>query len=88
MRQAIRGSSCWRRGIVYAVTGFLVAQDANILEATQFDDVNTGLFFMRVQFEMSDRSVSDQAKQSATLEAIENAFETVANPINRLTTAA
>lgn len=39
-----------RPGIVHQVTGFLVAQQANITEAAQFNDVATGLFFMRVRF--------------------------------------
>lgn len=41
-----------RPGIVHRVSGFLVEQGANILEAAQFDDVATNRFFMRVQFEI------------------------------------
>jgi formyltetrahydrofolate deformylase len=40
-----------RAGIVYAVTGVLAEQGANITEAAQFNDHSTGLFFMRVQFD-------------------------------------
>jgi formyltetrahydrofolate deformylase len=40
-----------RPGIVHAVTGFLLERNANIVEAAQFDDVATGLFFMRVRFD-------------------------------------
>jgi formyltetrahydrofolate deformylase len=40
-----------RIGIVHAVTGFLVQQQANITEAAQFNDASTGLFFMRVRFD-------------------------------------
>lgn len=47
-----------RPGIVHRVSGFLVEQSANILEAAQFDDVGTDRFFMRVQFEVSDTSVT------------------------------
>lgn len=61
-----------RKGIVHAVTGFLMEQDANILEAAQFDDISTGLFFMRVQFEL------DPANTEAPIEALEQAFESVA----------
>ena len=39
-----------RRGIVHAVSGFLVEHDGNIEEAAQYNDHATGLFFMRVQF--------------------------------------
>ena len=39
-----------RPGIVHAVSGFLLDQGGNILEAGQFDDRDTGLFFMRVHF--------------------------------------
>ena len=39
-----------RRGLVHAVSGFLLEQGANIEEASQYNDSATGLFFMRVQF--------------------------------------
>jgi formyltetrahydrofolate deformylase len=39
-----------RPGIVAAVSGALAKQGANILEAQQFDDRETGRFFMRVVF--------------------------------------
>ena len=39
-----------RTGIVHAVSGFLLEQGANIEEAAQYNDPDTGLFFMRVQF--------------------------------------
>ncbi len=39
-----------RPGIVHAVSGFLLESGGNILEAAQFDDRHTGLFFMRVHF--------------------------------------
>ncbi len=39
-----------RRGIVHAVSGFLLEHGANIEEAAQYNDHDTGLFFMRVQF--------------------------------------
>ncbi|MET1115003.1 MAG: ACT domain-containing protein, partial [Comamonas sp.] len=43
-----------RRGLVHAVSGFLLEQGANIEEAAQFNDGATGLFFMRVQFVCND----------------------------------
>ncbi len=39
-----------RSGIVHAVSGFLFERGGNIEEAAQFNDPDTGLFFMRVQF--------------------------------------
>jgi len=40
-----------RPGIVAAVAGYLAEGDGNIVEAQQFDDQTTGLFFMRVRFD-------------------------------------
>ena len=39
-----------RLGLVHAVSGFLLEHSGNIEEAAQFNDHDTGLFFMRVQF--------------------------------------
>lgn len=39
-----------RMGIVHAVSGFLLQHGGNIEEAGQYNDHDTGLFFMRVQF--------------------------------------
>jgi formyltetrahydrofolate deformylase len=39
-----------RTGIVHAVSGFLLERGGNIEEAAQYNDRDTGLFFMRVQF--------------------------------------
>jgi len=39
-----------KSGIVHAVSGLLLEHGANIEEAAQFNDAQTGLFFMRVQF--------------------------------------
>ena len=39
-----------QRGIVHAVSGFLLERGGNIEEAAQYNDHDTGLFFMRVQF--------------------------------------
>lgn len=41
-----------RRGIVAGVSGEISAHEGNITEASQFDDRLTGLFFMRVVFEL------------------------------------
>ena len=39
-----------RPGIVHAVSGFLLEHGGNILESQQFGDVDTGRFFMRIEF--------------------------------------
>lgn len=39
-----------RPGIVHAVSGFLLERGGNIEEAAQYNDHDTGLFFMRVRF--------------------------------------
>ncbi len=39
-----------RTGIVHAVSGFLLERGGNIEEAAQYNDHDTGLFFMRVPF--------------------------------------
>ena len=54
-------------GIVHAVTGFLVEHGANITEAAQFNDSSTGLFFMRVRFEVGATSLSALRESFAIL---------------------
>jgi formyltetrahydrofolate deformylase len=39
-----------RTGIVFNVSGFLLERGGNIIDADQFNDIETGLFFMRVHF--------------------------------------
>lgn len=39
-----------RRGIVAAISGFLAENGCNITDSAQFDDADTGRFFMRVNF--------------------------------------
>jgi len=46
-------------GIVHGVTSVLLQLGGNIEEAGQFNDAQTGLFFMRVQFACSDSSEAD-----------------------------
>ena len=50
-----------RPGIVHAVSGFLLEHGGNIEEAAQYNDHDTGLFFMRVQF-AGDRLTYDDLK--------------------------
>src|SRR5437899_11671355 len=62
-----------RPGIVSAVSTFLAHNGQNILDAQQFDDVETGKFFMRVVFTAADLAVELQALQTG-FTAIANAF--------------
>lgn len=57
------------RGIVAAISGYLAAQGCNIVDSSQFDDLDTGQFFMRVSF-------IDEANASQT--KIEQGFAPVA----------
>ena len=73
-----------RTGIVHAVPGFLLAENANILEAAQFDDRDTGLFFMRVHFELLGApDGADSAEQARAITAgfasVAEAFDMTAN---------
>ena len=55
-----------RVGVVHAVTGFLAAHEANILDSQEYGDPDTGRFFMRVhvtgtpQMRTGFTSVADQ----------------------------
>ncbi|PRY13422.1 formyltetrahydrofolate deformylase [Kineococcus rhizosphaerae] len=60
-----------RPGIVHAVTGALVALDANITESQQYGDPDTGLFCMRVAF---DATASEEALR-ANLEVVAHRFD-------------
>jgi len=48
-----------RRGIVAAVSTFLAQRDCNILDAQQYDDAETGMFFMRVVFAPDSYGAAD-----------------------------
>ncbi|WP_159911595.1 formyltetrahydrofolate deformylase [Pantoea sp. 18069] len=61
-----------RRGLVHAVSGFLLEQGGNIEEAAQFNDSATGLFFMRVQFVCTD---TDAATLKTALAELAARFE-------------
>ncbi len=61
-----------RVGIVHAVSACLVAQSANITEAAQFNDASTGLFFMRVRFDVAG---SDEGLLRGLFTPIATAFE-------------
>ncbi|HKO70701.1 MAG TPA: formyltetrahydrofolate deformylase [Bradyrhizobium sp.] len=53
-----------RPGIVSAVSTFLAHNGQNILDAQQFDDMETGQFFMRVVFAAADLAVNLAALQT------------------------
>src|SRR4029078_2365368 len=53
-----------RPGIVSAVSTFLAHNGQNILDAQQFDDVETKKFFMRVVFTAADLAVELRALQT------------------------
>jgi formyltetrahydrofolate deformylase len=53
-----------RPGIVSAVSTFLAHNGQNILDAQQFDDIETGQFFMRVVFAAADLAVNLAALQT------------------------
>ena len=52
-----------RPGIVHAVSGFLLERGCNIEEAGQYNDADTGLFFMRVQFASAAHSTAELSSQ-------------------------
>jgi formyltetrahydrofolate deformylase len=46
------------RGIVAAISGYLADKGCNIVDSSQFDDLDTGQFFMRVSF-ISEEGISE-----------------------------
>ncbi|RUX26056.1 formyltetrahydrofolate deformylase [Mesorhizobium sp. M2A.F.Ca.ET.042.01.1.1] len=49
------------RGIVAAISTYLAESGCNIVDSSQFDDLDTGMFFMRVSF------ISEEGTQKAAL---------------------
>ena len=47
---ALRVTCRSTRGIVAAISGFLAQHGCNIIDSSQFDDVETGRFFTRMSF--------------------------------------
>ena len=62
-----------RTGIVYSVSGFLLERGGNIIDSAQFNDAETGLFFMRVLFSIS-RPEIDLAKLRAEFDPLGGRF--------------
>ena len=63
-----------RPGIVSAVSTFLAHNGQNILDAQQFNDVETGHFFMRVVFTAADLAVESVARCKPASRAIAERF--------------
>lgn len=57
------------RGIVAAISGYLAGKGCNIVDSSQFDDLDTGKFFMRVSF---------ISEEGATREALVKEFGPIA----------
>ncbi|KAB0682729.1 formyltetrahydrofolate deformylase [Aureimonas leprariae] len=62
-----------RRGIVAAVAGHLAARGCNIVDSAQFDDLDTGRFFMRVGF---------NSEEGLGLAEVEEGFAAAAAPFD------
>ncbi len=58
-----------RTGIVARVSVFLFERGANILDAQQYDDAETGRFFMRVKFHAADADIAALRHEFETLAA-------------------
>ena len=67
-------------GIVHAVSGFLLEHGGNIEEAAQYNDHDTGLFFMRVQF-VCDRLPAAELQQKVQAFAENHAMQWGLHPL-------
>jgi len=73
-----------RKGLVHAVSGFLLNHGGNIEEAAQYNDPDTGLFFMRVQFVCRQLTYADLKAQLgffATPHKMKLSLHTTAQPV-------
>ncbi|WOI55372.1 formyltetrahydrofolate deformylase [Palleronia sp. LCG004] len=62
-----------RRGIVAAIAAYLARNGCNITDSSQFDDTETGHFFMRVSF---------VSEEGATLDDLRQGFDETAVPLD------
>jgi len=69
-RFALRVRCTSTRGVVAAISTFLAANGCNITDSAQFDDSDTGNFFMRVSF---------RSEEGLELDALTEAFRPVAD---------
>jgi formyltetrahydrofolate deformylase len=60
---ALRVKCTSRRGIVAAVSTYLAGQGCNITDSAQFDDAETGNFFMRISFASEDGKTLQDLEQ-------------------------
>lgn len=74
MASLILGFSCPDQpGIVHSVSSFIVTVSGNITESQQFEDRDTRLFFMRVEFDVPDSS--DVVSVRAAFAPVANRFD-------------
>ena len=59
-KYALTVSCRTQRGIIAAVAGYLAESGCNILDSHQFDDLQTGRFFMRVSFDSEEGRTCEQ----------------------------
>lgn len=64
-----------RPGLVADVSAFLASSRCNIRSSQQFDDADTGLFFMRVVYEVLDRTSVEAFREQFALIAERNAMQ-------------
>ncbi|PLN75719.1 formyltetrahydrofolate deformylase [Aspergillus taichungensis] len=67
-----------RPGIVHAVTAFLVQQNLNIVDSSQFGDPTSKRFFMRVHF----KAESSSPETAPTVETLRDAFNSTAEGLS------
>ncbi len=65
-------------GIVYRVSGLLLQYHANIEEAAQYNDTDTGLFFMRIQFKIK---LNSHQNTTSNLQNLNLALQDLANAL-------
>lgn len=51
------------RGVVAAISGYLADKGCNIIDSSQFDDLETGKFFMRISFASELGATLDELKE-------------------------
>jgi formyltetrahydrofolate deformylase len=52
------------RGIVAAISGFLADMACNIVDSSQFDDLNSGRFFMRISFLSEEGKTGEDLREA------------------------
>lgn len=72
-----------RPGIVAAISSYLMQGGGNILEAQQFDDWETGRFFMRVEFALDGRVAFERLRDEFAPLAAKFAIEWAMRPRDR-----